>query len=118
MARRKFISLPWHFRHAWLLDVTYAGQQHLSVPVGAQRNRVGRKAGLLMTIVLARLTVIVTLCMPAFAASGSETRLERGQHLFLTGDSGGSAARAIVGPGNVSVRASSIPCASCHGRDG
>jgi ABC-type branched-subunit amino acid transport system substrate-binding protein/mono/diheme cytochrome c family protein len=61
---------------------------------------------------------VVALCMPALAARASVTGLERGQKLFLTGDAGGSAAKAMVGPGNVSLPASSIPCASCHGRDG
>ena len=62
--------------------------------------------------------VIVALCMPALAAVASVTGLERGEKLFLTGDAAGAATKAMIGSGNVTVPASSIPCASCHGRDG
>ena len=68
--------------------------------------------------ILVRVMAVVALCMPALAAMASVTELERGQKLFLTGDAGKSATKAMVGAGNVSVPASSIPCASCHGRDG
>jgi ABC-type branched-subunit amino acid transport system substrate-binding protein/mono/diheme cytochrome c family protein len=61
----------------------------------------------------------IGLCMAAFGLPlASATEPEHGHKLFLTGDAGDLAAKATVGAGNVMVPASSVPCASCHGRDG
>jgi mono/diheme cytochrome c family protein len=42
----------------------------------------------------------------------------RGRQLFLTGQARAPGLRAMIGAGDVTIPATAVPCASCHGRDG
>jgi hypothetical protein len=56
---------------------------------------------------------------PAASATSDLSQLENeGRALFLTGRINGPPPYAVVGSGNVTVPATAVPCASCHGRDG
>lgn len=67
---------------------------------------------------LSVLACAVPLCAGLAAAETLSDSERLGRELFMTGRIGGSAPTALAGPGNVSVGAAAVPCASCHGRDG
>jgi mono/diheme cytochrome c family protein len=60
----------------------------------------------------------ILFCQFATAASDLSSQEIQGRILFLTGRADEPAPYAKVGAGNVQVPATSVPCASCHGRDG
>jgi ABC-type branched-subunit amino acid transport system substrate-binding protein len=65
-------------------------------------------------------TALCMLLLGAAMAIAAEPEHDqaRGRTLFLTGAAGASVPTAVVGAGNVTVPATAVPCASCHGRDG
>jgi Periplasmic binding protein len=65
------------------------------------------------------LSAAFTLPSPAALATSNPSEEEAaGRALFLTGRTNQSEPYAIIGAADVKVRATAIPCASCHGRDG
>ncbi len=54
----------------------------------------------------------------AQARSDLSQQEEAGRALFLTGQIAAPPPYALIGAGDVSVAATAVPCASCHGRDG
>jgi hypothetical protein len=64
------------------------------------------------------LAACMLLCQSATAASDLSNQEIQGRALFLTGRTDNLAPYATVGAGNVQVPATTVPCASCHGRDG
>jgi mono/diheme cytochrome c family protein len=64
------------------------------------------------------LAVLLLLGPGARARSDVSKQEDAGRALFLTGRTDGPPPYAMVGAGNVTVPATAVPCASCHGRDG
>jgi ABC-type branched-subunit amino acid transport system substrate-binding protein/mono/diheme cytochrome c family protein len=64
------------------------------------------------------LVACMLLCQSAAAARDFSNREIQGRALFLTGRTDSSVPYATVGAGNVQVAATTVPCASCHGRNG
>ena len=66
-----------------------------------------------------RLTLVATLLVLAAAAFQVAAAQSRGKQIYLQGSSSnGGEITAIVGAEGVSLPASAVPCASCHGADG
>lgn len=71
-----------------------------------------------MTRTLAALGVLLLLAADAAPAELTPEEL-RGRRIYRTGESpSGDSIVALVGPEDLEVPASSLPCMSCHGRDG
>lgn len=64
------------------------------------------------------LLLLCSFIVPHLAASASDVEEEAGRRLFVTGKGADGPVMASVGAGQVEVPAASMPCASCHGRDG
>lgn len=58
------------------------------------------------------------LVVSPVAASALDAAEAAGRRLFTTGEGANAPVMASVGTGQVGVSAASMPCASCHGRDG
>lgn len=67
----------------------------------------------------AALSLIAAVGAAAAAAPQLTPQQQRGEHLYLTGESAAKRpVTALLGADDVEVPASVVPCASCHGRDG
>jgi ABC-type branched-subunit amino acid transport system substrate-binding protein len=64
------------------------------------------------------LAAFLLFCSGALAAGDVAKQEDAGRALFLTGRIDGPPPYATVGTGDVTVPATAVPCASCHGRDG
>jgi mono/diheme cytochrome c family protein len=71
-----------------------------------------------MTVWPVRALCAALVLLSGTAVHGQSSSQDRGRALFMTGATDDPAARAVIGLGDVSIPATAVPCASCHGADG